>query len=110
MDTIYLNFSNAFDSVAHKRWLDKMESYGCTRKILGWCTSFLSDRRQSRLHLRTDNPQHEYRMSGTSPEDAREERRLGVIVDEKLKLDVHTETQQTKRTKLSASYAELLIT
>ena len=35
-----------FDSVPHKRLLVKMENYGITGKILGWCKHFLSDRRQ----------------------------------------------------------------
>ena len=46
MDTVYLDFSKAFDSVPHKRLLVKMENYGITGKILGWCKHFLSDRRQ----------------------------------------------------------------
>ena len=42
----YLDFNKAFDSVPHKRLLVKMENYGITGKILGWCNHFLSDRRQ----------------------------------------------------------------
>ena len=46
VDTVYLDFSKAFDSVPHKRLLVKMEDYGITGTILGWCKHFLLDRRQ----------------------------------------------------------------
>lgn len=46
VDTVYLDFSKAFDSVPHRRLLKKVESYGISGKILVWLQSFLSDRLQ----------------------------------------------------------------
>ena len=46
LDVIYLDFSKAFDSVPHKRLLEKMRGYGITGSTLGWCKDFLSGRRQ----------------------------------------------------------------
>ena len=45
-DTIYTDFSKAFDSVPHKRLLSKIESYGIQGDILNWIKSFLSGRTQ----------------------------------------------------------------
>ena len=46
LDAIYLDFSKAFDSVPHRRLLQKMKDYGITGQLLDWVDSFLSDRRQ----------------------------------------------------------------
>ena len=46
IDTIYLDFQKAFDTVPHIRLLKKLEGYGITGKILGWIKNFLTDRKQ----------------------------------------------------------------
>ena len=46
VDTIYLDFSKAFDSVQHKRLLHKLESFGISGNLLKWFTCFLSNRKQ----------------------------------------------------------------
>ena len=45
-DVIYTDFSKAFDSVAHKRLLIKLERIGITGDLLWWIRSLLSDRTQ----------------------------------------------------------------
>ena len=45
-DVIYTDFSKAFDSVAHNRLLQKLESIGISGDLLNWIKSFLSDRTQ----------------------------------------------------------------
>lgn len=46
IDAIYLDFQKAFDTVPHKRLLNKMHSYGIRGNVLSWIESFLSDRTQ----------------------------------------------------------------
>ena len=46
MDTIYLDFSKAFDCVPHRRLIGKLESYGVTGKILKWIKEFLNGHTQ----------------------------------------------------------------
>ena len=46
VDTIYLDFSKAFDSVPHKRLLSKLLSYGISGNTRNWIESFLKDRTQ----------------------------------------------------------------
>ena len=46
VDAIYLDFSNAFDIVPHKRLLHKLNKYGINGNVLNWITDFLSDRTQ----------------------------------------------------------------
>ena len=43
---IYTDFSNAFDSVAHKRLLLKLEKIGIGGDLLNWIRSFLTNRTQ----------------------------------------------------------------
>ena len=45
-DVIYFDFSKAFDSVSHPKLLTKLRAYGLTGPLLGWLTSFLTDRHQ----------------------------------------------------------------
>lgn len=46
VDSIYLDFAKAFDSVPHKRLLLKLEGYGVGGRVLGWIKDFLMGRRQ----------------------------------------------------------------
>lgn len=46
IDTIYLDFKKAFDSVPHKRLLVKLKGYGFDGTLLKWIEDFLKDRRQ----------------------------------------------------------------
>ena len=43
---LVLDFSKAFDTVAHKRLLGKLESYGIDGNLYGWIQSFLEGRTQ----------------------------------------------------------------
>ena len=46
-DAILLDFSKAFDRVAHKHLLKKLEATGVTGTTIGWISSFLTDREQT---------------------------------------------------------------
>ena len=46
MDIAILDFSKAFDKVAHTRLINKLKSYGIRGEILSWIISFLSNRTQ----------------------------------------------------------------
>ena len=46
VDTIYFDFSKAFDTVPHKRLLKKIEAYGISGNILSWIKNYLVDRTQ----------------------------------------------------------------
>ena len=46
VDIIYLDFSKAFDTVPHKRLLNKLQANGIEGNILKWIESFLTDRKQ----------------------------------------------------------------
>ena len=46
VDSIYLDFAKAFDSVPHKRLMMKIESYGIQGDIRKWIEAFLSGRTQ----------------------------------------------------------------
>ena len=46
VDVVYLDFKKAFDTIPHKRLLNKLRSYGISGKLLAWIESFLSERRQ----------------------------------------------------------------
>ena len=47
VDCIYLDFAKAFDTVPHKRLLNKLKAYGITGNLLNWIKAFLSDRTQA---------------------------------------------------------------
>ena len=44
VDTVYLDFAKAFDSVPHRRLLGKLISYGVTGNIPSWIKVFLNER------------------------------------------------------------------
>ena len=46
VDSIYLDFSKAFDSVPHQRLLNKLTAYGIEGNIYKWIEGFLTGRRQ----------------------------------------------------------------
>ena len=46
MNTVYIDFSKAFDTVSHRKLLHKLTNYGITGNILQWFSSFLCDRKQ----------------------------------------------------------------
>ena len=46
VDTVYLDFRKAFDSVPHKRLVKKLEKYGITGNLLKWLKHFLYERKQ----------------------------------------------------------------
>jgi len=47
IDSIYLDFRKAFDTVPHKRLKNKINSYGIRGRLLTWIVDFLSQRTQS---------------------------------------------------------------
>ena len=47
VDSIYFDFSKAFDTVPHKRLSVKMKAYGIEGKLLTWIEAFLAGREQS---------------------------------------------------------------
>ncbi len=46
IDTIFLDFQKAFDSVPHERLLSKLQAYGITGKTADWIRHFLTNRHQ----------------------------------------------------------------
>ena len=46
IDTLYMDFQKAFDSVPHERLLNKLQSYGVSGKVLKWVKAFLTGRQQ----------------------------------------------------------------
>ena len=47
IDSIYIDFAKAFDSVCHQKLLKKLKAYGLRYELLNWITSFLTNRTQS---------------------------------------------------------------
>ena len=45
-DTVYLDFSKAFDKVDHELLLKKLTLYGIKGKVFSWIKSFISNRVQ----------------------------------------------------------------
>ena len=52
VDSIYTDFSKAFDRVNHNLLLEKLEAYGIGHHIVTWLRSFLDDRKQ---YVRVNN-------------------------------------------------------
>ena len=46
VDSVYLDFSKAFDCVPHRRLMSKLYAYGIRGQIFNWIQDFLSDRYQ----------------------------------------------------------------
>ena len=46
VDSIYLDYSKAFDKVPHKRLLTKISGYGIKGNVLNWIGDFLRNRKQ----------------------------------------------------------------
>ena len=46
VDSIYLDFSKAFDTVPHRRLIGKLEAYGIRGNLLNWISAFLQNRTQ----------------------------------------------------------------
>ena len=46
VDAAYMDFRKAFDTVPHKRLLNKLKGYNINGPVLNWIESFLSDRQQ----------------------------------------------------------------
>jgi sarcosine oxidase/L-pipecolate oxidase len=46
IDTIYLDFQKAFDTVPHQHLINKLQSYDICGNILGWIRDFLANRKQ----------------------------------------------------------------
>ena len=46
VDTIYLDFAKAFDTVPHRRLIGKLNAYGIKGNILNWIGELLRDRTQ----------------------------------------------------------------
>ena len=44
VDTVYLDFSKAFDTVPHRRLIGKLEAYSIDGSLLSWISSFLMGR------------------------------------------------------------------
>ena len=47
VDTINLDIRKAFDSISHRRLLQKLEAYGIEGEVLEWVRDFLKGRRQT---------------------------------------------------------------
>jgi len=45
LDIIYLDYRKAFDSVPHKRLIEKLKTYGITGCLREWIESFLTSRK-----------------------------------------------------------------
>ena len=46
VDSIYLDYAKAFDTVPHQRLINKIDSYGIKGKVKAWIKEFLSNRTQ----------------------------------------------------------------
>ncbi len=46
VDVAYMDIAKAFDTVSHKKLLEKLEFYGISGRLLGWLKAWLSGRKQ----------------------------------------------------------------
>ena len=49
IDIIYMDYRKAFDTVPHKRLMEKVKAYGFTDTIVDWLEDFLTERKQKVL-------------------------------------------------------------
>lgn len=63
IDVIYMDFSKAFDTVAHRRLLHKLRAYGIRGRLLAWITDWLTTREQ-RVVLNTHSAEWKDVLSG----------------------------------------------
>ena len=45
-NVIYVYFQKAFDTVPHKRLINKLDSYNIRNELINWIEAFLIDRKQ----------------------------------------------------------------
>ena len=46
IDVVYMDYMKAFDTVPHRRLMNKLKAYGVEYPVLSWISSFLSERVQ----------------------------------------------------------------
>jgi len=46
IDVVYMDYMKAFDTVPHRRLMNKLKAYGVEDPVLSWISSFLSERIQ----------------------------------------------------------------
>ena len=63
VDTVYLDFRKAFDSVPHRRLIKKLEGYGIKGTLLEWLKNFLNGRKQ-RVGINSKASEWTYVLSG----------------------------------------------
>ena len=49
MDTIFLDFAKAFDTIPHQQLLRKLRPFGMNNEVVAWISALLSGRKQSVL-------------------------------------------------------------
>jgi len=47
VDVAYIDFSKAFDSVCHSKFIRKLKMFGISGKLLFWIKDYLADRTQA---------------------------------------------------------------
>jgi len=98
IDVIYLDFKKAFDTVPHQRLLEKLKVHSVTGKLLEWIQYFdnlvewsnkwqlvFNKAKCKSLHLGSSNQRLTYQMNSQLLEESRNERDLGVYIEEELK-------------------------
>ena len=46
VDVVYMDYRKAFDTVPHKRLIEKVKAYGFAETIVGWLEDFVTGRKQ----------------------------------------------------------------
>ena len=63
VDAVYLDFRKAFDTVPHKRLINKLHGYGIRGPVLRWVEDFLSERTQY-VSVNNEHSEHIHVSSG----------------------------------------------